>query len=57
MGQRQADVRVPWDAGAEGVPLALCHWVVNPNGVVPIGDVSLQPECPMSYELLRSSAM
>ncbi|MGZ4762638.1 MAG: hypothetical protein ACXV7I_09410 [Ilumatobacteraceae bacterium] len=57
MGQRQADVRVPWEAGAEGVPLGLCHWVVSPSGVMPTGEVSLQPECPMSYELLRSSAM
>jgi len=58
MAQRQAtERRVPWDAPAEGVPLALCNWVVTPNGVLPIADVTLQPECPMSYELLRSSAM
>ena len=57
MGQRQAEVRVPWDARAEGVPFALCNWVVTPNGVLPTVDLSLKPECPMSYELLRSSAM
>jgi hypothetical protein len=39
------------------VPFALTNWVASPAGVVPTEDVSLQPECPMSYELLRSSAM
>lgn len=59
MTDRQADVRVPWDAAAETVPLALCNWVARPNGVTAVTDMSLslQPECPMSYELLRSSAM
>ncbi len=57
MGQRPADVRMPWDAVAEYVPLALTHWVVGPRGAVPTGDATLTPECPMSYELLRSSAM
>lgn len=57
MGQRLTDMRVPWEASAESVPLALSHWVVGPHGVVPTTDASLQPECPMSYELLRSSAM
>jgi hypothetical protein len=57
MGQRLADVRAPWDAAAEAVPLGLCNWLVTPHGVTPAGDASLQAECPMSYELLRSSAM
>lgn len=57
MGQRPADMRMPWDAVAEHVPLALTHWVVGPQGAVPTGDATLTPECPMSYELLRSSAM
>ena len=58
MAQRHtADLRLPWDASAEGVPLALFNWVVGPSGVLPIAEVALQPECPMSYELLRSSAM
>jgi hypothetical protein len=57
MGQRLADVRMPWDAHAEGVPLALCNWVAGPHGVVPAVDASILPECPMSFELLRSSAM
>lgn len=57
MSQRLVDVGEPWDALAEGVPLALSHWVAGPDGVVATTDASLHPECPMSYELLRSSAM
>jgi hypothetical protein len=57
MGQRPTDGRVPWEASAEAVPLALTHWVVGPQGVVPTPEAQLAPECPMSYELLRSSAM
>ena len=47
----------PWDAAAEQVPLALSSWVVTPSGVAPAMEAALHPECPMSYELLRSSAM
>ena len=57
MGQRRLDLRMPWEAPAETVPLALTHWVVGPPGVVPTTEAPLAPECPMSYELLRSSAM
>ncbi len=57
MGQRPTDLREPWEAPAEIVPLALTHWTVGPAGVVATCEASLQPECPMSYELLRSSAM
>ncbi len=57
MGHRQADLRVPWDASAETVPIGLSQWVVGADGVVPTLDASFAPECPMSYELLRSSAM
>jgi hypothetical protein len=57
MGQRPTDFREPWEAPAELVPLALTHWVVGPDGVVATLDAALSPECPMSYELLRSSAM
>jgi hypothetical protein len=57
MGQRPADLREPWEAVAELVPLGLTHWVVSARGVVQTDDASLLPECPMSYELLRSSAM
>ena len=56
MGQRLTDMRAVEGVG-RGVPLALSHWVVGPHGVVPTCDAALQPECPMSYELLRSSAM
>ena len=57
MGQKPTDLREPWEAPAEVLPMALTHWVVTPGGVVPTPDASLPPECPMSYELLRSSAM
>ncbi|MEO7371708.1 MAG: hypothetical protein ABIZ69_12635, partial [Ilumatobacteraceae bacterium] len=57
MGRRPTELRMPWDAAAEVVPLALAHWVISPDGVVPAGEASLRPECPLSYELLRSSAM
>jgi hypothetical protein len=57
MGHRPSDLRVPWDAPAETLPIGLCQWVVGALGVVPTADASLLPECPMSYELLRSSAM
>jgi hypothetical protein len=57
MGHRQADLRVPWDAPAETLPIGLSQWVVGAHGVLPTVDASLAAECPMSYELLRSSAM
>jgi len=57
MGRRPGIDSLPWESDAEVVPVALTNWVASPHGVVPTVDVSLQPECPMSYELLRSSAM
>ena len=57
MGRRSTDLREPWEAPAEVVPLALTHWVARPDGVTPAAEASLTPECAMSYELLRSSAM
>ena len=57
MGQRPTDLREPWEAVAEVMPLALTNWIVRSDGVVQTSDVTLLPECPMSYELLRSSAM
>jgi hypothetical protein len=57
MGSRPTIGTMPWEAEAELVPLALTNWVASPAGVAPTADVSLLPECPMSYELLRSSAM
>lgn len=57
MTLRLDDVRVPWEADAETVPLALFHWLGGPGGVAPMAESTFQPECPMSHELLRSSAM
>lgn len=57
MGNRQAELRVPWDAPAETVPIGLSQWLVGAMGVAPTSEAVLTPECPMSYELLRSSAM
>jgi hypothetical protein len=39
------------------MPIALTNWIVRSAGVVQTCDAALPPECPMSYELLRSSAM
>lgn len=50
-----ADVRVPWDATADVVPLALATYLASERGVLPIGDVTLAPECPLTHELLRST--
>jgi hypothetical protein len=57
MGGRASTGTLPWESDTEIVPLVLSNWVARPDGVVPTADVSMQPECPMSYELLRSSAM
>jgi hypothetical protein len=57
MTLRLNDVRVPWEAEAETVPLALAHWLGGPGGVAPVAGSTMRPECPMSHELLRSSAM
>ena len=55
---RVADVRAPWEAEAEAVPVALFGAVVGPAGLVDLaapgaGD-PLAAECPMAHELLRS---
>lgn len=50
---RVADVRVPWLAEADVVPLALASYVATERGVVPIDEATLAPECPLAYELLR----
>ncbi|HZX56906.1 MAG TPA: hypothetical protein VFE86_19625 [Ilumatobacteraceae bacterium] len=57
MAGRASTGAVPWENDTEIVPLALTNWVARPDGVLPTADVSMVPECPMSYELLRSSAM
>jgi hypothetical protein len=53
--QRVGDVRVPWAAEAEVVPLALASHVANEVGVLPVEDAVLTPECPLAHELLRST--
>jgi hypothetical protein len=57
MRRRQEEARLPWEAFTEVVPLALTNWVVGPDGVTATADSAFPPECPMSYELLRASAM
>ena len=55
---RIADVREPWDAAAEPMPLALFHQVIGPDGAVdPTAPGVLDPECPMAHELVKSSPM
>ena len=57
---RVADVRAPWETEAEAVPLGLFAAVVGPDGLVTLPDGAadvLAAECPMAYELLRSSAI
>ena len=51
--ERVADVRVPWLAVADVVPLALFSHVASPMGVAALADVALAPECPLAHELLR----
>jgi hypothetical protein len=53
--ERVADVRVPWQADADVLPLALCSHVATKAGVATIDEVTLSPECPMAHELLRST--
>jgi len=54
MLQRVLDVRVPWDASADAVPLALASHLVTSTGVVDIEQAVITPECPDAPELLRS---
>ena len=49
---RVGDVRVPWLAEADVVPLGLCWHVVGPLGLVAIEESALSPECPLAHELL-----
>lgn len=58
MLERVADVRMPWDAIAEPMPLALAGTVIGPDGVLGADVVDvLAAECGMAYELVRSSPM
>ena len=57
MGQRLTDLREPWEAVAEVMPIALTQLDRASRRRGADRDATLPPECPMSYELLRSSAM
>jgi hypothetical protein len=59
MLERIADVRQPWEAEAECVPLGLFHSVIGPEGAFEVGAPGdpLHPECPVAHELLRLSPM
>ena len=48
-----ADVRVPWQAEAEVLPLELASYLATERGVLPIDTATLVPECPLAHELLR----
>ena len=62
---RVADVRAPWDAAAEPLPLALFSAVVGPDGVVAVDPAAagaastglFAAECPVAYELTRPSPL
>jgi hypothetical protein len=58
MSTRIADVRVPWDADAEPMPLALFGSVIGPNGMseATLPGV-LDAECGMAHELTKPSPM
>jgi hypothetical protein len=58
MATRLADVRVPWDAEAEPMPLALFGSVIGPTGAVDATEPGvLGAECAMAHELVKSSPM
>ena len=46
MGQRPTDLREPWEAAAEVVPLALTNWIVRAGGVVQTCDATLHAGVP-----------
>jgi hypothetical protein len=58
MLERIADVRMPWDAVAESLPLVLAGLVVGPDGAVDAATPAvLAAECGMAHELVRASPM
>jgi hypothetical protein len=58
MANRLADRRVPWDAEAESVPVALFGSVVGPAGITDASDErALSAECGAAMELVRPSPM
>lgn len=48
------EVRVPWEAEADTVPLGLASFIATPAGVRDAAEVVLAAECPMAHELVRS---
>jgi len=52
--ERVGAVRVPWDAEADVVPLALATYLADERGVRGIADAALAPQCPLAHELLGS---
>lgn len=49
------EVRMPWFAEFDTVPLGLASFIASPAGVQPAADAVLAAECPLAPELLRSS--
>lgn len=54
--QAVGDVRVPWAAEADVVPVALATHLVTEHGVRERSDTPLVAECPLAPELLRSKS-
>ncbi len=46
-----------WATGVDVVPLAICSFVVGPDGMKPAMSASLAPECQHAPELLRRSVI
>lgn len=53
--ERLGDVRAPWLAEADVMPLALFSHVATAAGVATIEEASLTAECPLAHELLHTS--
>lgn len=47
----------PWELDVEVIPTSMVNAVVGPHGKVPMGPPAIVAECPMAYELLRTSPM
>ncbi|HQZ34390.1 MAG TPA: hypothetical protein PK020_08180 [Ilumatobacteraceae bacterium] len=52
--ERLGDVRAPWLAEADVVPLALFSHLASAAGVVKLEDASFGAECPLAHELLHT---
>ena len=52
---RLGDVRAPWLAEADVMPLALFSHLSTVGGVVAVEEASLRAECPLAHELLHTS--